>query len=88
MKDGPALYMPDLAVEVQSPGQSDKLMSDKATFYLQHGTHLVWLIYPEKRLVEVLTTDDRALLTEDDRLTGTEILPDFTFTIRDLFTEL
>jgi len=32
--EGAAPYMPDLAIEVQSPGQSDKLMADKADYYL------------------------------------------------------
>lgn len=54
VETGPAPYMPDLAVEVQSPGQSDRLMSDKAAYYLANGSRMVWLVYPDRRLVEVL----------------------------------
>ena len=33
--------LPDLAVEVQSPYQSAKLMRDKADYYLANGTKMV-----------------------------------------------
>lgn len=38
---GAAPYMPDLAVEVQSPGQSDRFMADKAAYYLANGSRMV-----------------------------------------------
>jgi len=82
---GPAPYMPDLAVEVQSPGQSDRLMADKAAYYLAHGSRMVWLVYPDKQLVEVLTADDRHLLTEGDSIDGGDVLPGFSLQVRDLF---
>ena len=85
VRQGPVSQMPDLAVEVQSPGQSDKLMSDKADFYLANGTRLVWLVYPRKRLVEVRTIDDRQLLSGDERLTGGDVLPEFSMTVDDVF---
>jgi Uma2 family endonuclease len=79
--------MPDLAVEVQSPGQTDKLMADKAAYYLANGTRMVWLVYPGKQLVEVLTQADRQLLPIDDTLTGEPLLPGFTLPVRELFPE-
>lgn len=77
-------FMPDLAVEVQSPSQSPKLMGDKADYYLANGTKVVWLIYPDKRLIEVLTPDDRYFLTEEDVLDGGELLPDFRVAVKDI----
>ncbi|HLA41967.1 MAG TPA: Uma2 family endonuclease, partial [Aggregatilineales bacterium] len=68
--EGAAPYMPDLAVEVQSPGQSDRLMTQKAAYYLEHGSRSVCLIYPDHCLVEVLTDDDRYLLTDAAILDG------------------
>lgn len=85
IETGPAPYMPDLAVEVQSPGQSDRFMADKGAFYLAHGSRMVWLIYPEKRLAEILTPDDRHLLTEGDIIEGGEVLPGFSLPVKDLF---
>jgi Uma2 family endonuclease len=87
VRKGAAQYMPDLAVEVQSPDQSDKLMTDKAAYYLAHGTRMVWLVYPEKRIVEVLTLDDRQLLNESATLSGGDVLPNFTLSVHEIFAE-
>lgn len=87
IETGPAPYMPDLAIEVQSPGQSDRLMTDKATYYLAHGSRMVWLVYPDKRLLEVLTLDDRQLLAENDTVEGGDVLPGFSLPVKDIFPE-
>lgn len=84
---GAAPYLPDLAVEVQSPDQSDKFMADKAAYYLANAVRMVWLVYPEKQLVEVLTPDDRHLLNDADTLDGGSVLPGFSLAIRDIFAE-
>ncbi|MCC6805284.1 MAG: Uma2 family endonuclease [Anaerolineae bacterium] len=84
---GAAPFMPDLAVEVQSPDQSDKFMADKAAYYLANGVRMVWLVYPEKRLVEVLTPDDRHLLNDANTLDGGSVLPGFSLAVRDIFAE-
>ena len=85
--EGAAPFMPNLAVEVQSEDQSDKLMSDKATYYLTHGSEMVWLVYPTKRLIEVRTLNDRYLLGETDILSGGDVLPDFSLPIHEIFAE-
>jgi Uma2 family endonuclease len=77
--------MPDLAVEVQSPGQSDRFMSDKAAFYLENGSKMVWLIYPDRQLVEFLTPTERQLLTLDGTISGGDVLPDFSVKVADIF---
>ncbi len=84
---GAAPYMPDLAVEVQSPDQSDAFMVDKARYYLANGTRMVWLIYPDRRLAEVLTADTRHLLTEAGVIDGADLLPGFTLSVRELFPD-
>ncbi len=83
--NAPLSHMPDLAIEIQSPDQSDKLMTDKASYYLANGTRMVWIIYPTKRLVEVLTLTDRKLLTETSTLEGGDLLPEFTLPVREIF---
>jgi Uma2 family endonuclease len=60
-------------------------MSDKAAYYLANGSQMVWLIYPNRRLVEVLTADERYLLTVDGTISGGELLPGFSIAVRDLF---
>jgi Uma2 family endonuclease len=86
-REGAAPYMPDLAVEVQSPGQGDKFMADKAAYYVANGSRMVWLIYPDRRLVEVLMPDDRKLLTAKDALTGGDVLPGFEVQVADIIPE-
>lgn len=85
VEKGAAPYMPDLAVEVQSPDDSLKMMSDKAAYYLANGSRMVWLVYPAKHLVEVLTPTERQILTEDELLEGGDVLPGFQVKIKDIF---
>jgi Uma2 family endonuclease len=78
--------MPDLAVEVKSRTNTYKELREKAAYYLANGSKLVWLVYSEKRLIEVYTLDgDVDILTEDDTLTGGDVLPGFELSVRDIF---
>jgi len=88
VREGAVQHMPDLAVAVKSPDQTDKLMADKADFYLANGSRMVWLIYPRKRLVEVLTPDARYLLSGTDVISGDDVLPGFTMNVSDVFAGL
>lgn len=84
---GAVPQMPDLAVEIQSPGQSDKYMWDTAAYYLANGARMVWLIYPTRQLVEVLTPTTRQLLTINDTIDGGDVLPGFTMPVSACFEE-
>lgn len=44
------MIAPDLAIEVVSPSNRPRQMLNKVEFYLQSGTRLVWLIYPDEAL--------------------------------------
>gem|GEM_PF-3173402 len=46
---------------------------------------MVWLLYPEKQSIEVLTPEDFSYLTANDTLTGGDLLPEFSVTVADLF---
>jgi len=85
VRHGATPYMPDLAAEAQSDGQSDRFMIDKAHLYLANGTRMVWLFYSQQQIVEVLTPTDRHLLTALDTLSGGDMLPGFSVPVRDLF---
>lgn len=85
---GSVPQLPDLAVEVKLPDDSYKSMREKAYRYLAHGTRLVWLVYPEKRKVEVLTHDDFELLGEGDVLTGGDVLAGFAVPVADIFQDM
>lgn len=82
---GATPYMPDLAVEVQSPGQSERFLVDKGRYYLAHGSRMVWLVYPERRTVTVLTPDKQGELSDTATLKGGDVLPGFSVPVQDLF---
>jgi Uma2 family endonuclease len=86
VKRGPVFQMPDLAIEVKSPDDTYTSMRERAQYYLAHGAKVVWLIYPEKRLVEVYRQDaDSELLTGDDTLNGGDVLPNFVLSVHEIF---
>ena len=80
---------PDLAVEVVSPGDSARLLRQKVDRYLQAGTQLVWVIFPDERLIDVYQAGAPTLtLREDDTLDGGAVLPGFTVAAREVFRKL
>ncbi len=79
--------MPDLAIEIKSPEDSYTTLRDKAGYYLANGTKVVWLVYPEKRAVEVLTLDDFEFFYEDDMIEGGDLLPGFSLPVREIFED-
>lgn len=88
VKKGSVPQMPDFAVEIKSPDDSYAKLRKKAAYYLQNGTRLVWLVYPEKRLVEVYRSESNSeILTAEDTLDGGEVLPNFTLPVKDIFVE-
>lgn len=92
--EGSMQRMPDLAVEVKSPGNTQRQLREKAEYLLQNGSRIVWLVYPVSRTVEVCTLTDSGTvpgamqiqtLDENGTLHGGDVLPGFTLAIRDIF---
>ncbi len=83
---GAVKSMPDLAIEVKSPTNTYKQLREKADFYLDNGCKMVWLIYPDKKMVEVYHSDaDIDILMADEMLLGYDLLPDFELPVREIF---
>ncbi len=83
---GAVPLMPELVIEIKTPDDSYKIMRGKAAFYLQNGTKLVWLVYPEKHLIEVCqVVGDIDFLGVDDLLTADDLLPGFAVPVHTLF---
>lgn len=77
---------PDVAFEMLSPRKTSAEMARKLKEYFLAGTGMVWLVDPERRLVEVYTAADCATkLTETDRLDGGDVLPGFKLALPELF---
>ena len=77
---------PDLAVEVVSPSDSPAAVRAKVQDWLEAGTRLVWVVYPDSRSVTVHNqTGQPEELSETDVLSGSPALPEFSVAVRDLF---
>jgi Uma2 family endonuclease len=78
--------VPDVAVEVVSPSDRARDVSDKVMEYLEAGVRQVWLVEPRRRIVTVYEADRSAqVLTDADTIDGDELLPGFSLPVRALF---
>jgi len=50
-----------------------------------NGCKLVWLVYPKKQIVDVITSQAREPFTIDETITGGDVLPDFVIPVREIF---
>ena len=83
---GYAEVVPDLVVEVASPGDRTAAIYDKAQMWLRHGVRLVLIVYPNTRTILALPAEGSArTLNEDDTLDCGEILTGFNCAVRDIF---
>lgn len=79
--------IPASAIEVIST--NDQILSVKAKIkqYFQHGIGVVWLIYPDDKLVEVYTDFKTVhICTEKDMCSAKPALEDYEITAEDLFS--
>ena len=80
---------PNLAIEVLSESNTPGEMKRKRADYFGSGVELVWEFDCDDRTVTVYTAPDtRAVLTEQDVLSGDRVLPDFQLRLAELFAEL
>ncbi len=88
VEQGSVTDMPDLAVEIKSPDDTIKQMRETAEYYLAHGSRLVWLVYPNLRLVEVYRPDaDVEILDAEQALVGHDVLPGFELSVAAVFAD-
>jgi Uma2 family endonuclease len=77
---------PDLAVEVISLSDTYTEVEEKVALWLRHGTQMVVVVNPRRRGVTVYRPGRPVLfLTEEDELSGNDVLPGWTIRVRDLF---
>ncbi|MCS6870587.1 MAG: Uma2 family endonuclease [Anaerolineae bacterium] len=81
--------MPDLAVEVTSPSNTERDMLRKVLLYFAYGAREVWVVYPEERMVRVYTPAAQGAyvrqFAEGEQLTESAVLPNFALNVADLF---
>lgn len=79
--------VPDLTVEVVSPGQAVKTLTNKARRYIQAGVTIAWIILPaSKSAIEF--RKDRPIpinIPPGGELDGEDVIPGFKFELAKLF---
>ena len=87
----PIPFAPDLAVEVASPDQGPEEMAAKARTYLDGGTRLVWVVWPNRLQVEVWhvgrSVGPVAVLSVDAMLDGEDVVPGFAYPVSAVFAD-
>jgi len=78
-------YAPDMAVEVISPSNEAADIRLKIRQLLAGGTALVWIVYPDLRIVDVHTQEGASTLEEGDTLNGGDVLPGFELPVLQIF---
>lgn len=79
-------FAPDLAVEVLSPGNTVNEIDEKINFYFAAGARAVWVFNPKRRTVAVYRSPfDVRILSEQDTLEGSDVLPQFRLELSKLF---
>jgi Uma2 family endonuclease len=81
---------PDLAIEVISPSETPRMVTKKTERYLQAGTVIVWNIHPDDKVVEVWRkAEDGGMhvqsFAEDDTLSDSDLLPEFSLAVSEIF---
>lgn len=77
---------PDLAIDIISPSETSHMVQEKVQDYLNAGTSMIWLVYPNTQtIVEYRSLAQIRQLTPDDSLDGNDVLPGFSYPLRRLF---
>ena len=80
---------PDLAVEVLSPSNTEREISQKAAEYLNAGGKAVWVFDPNGRTLTIHRPGSAPLvLTAEDIVDGEDYLPGFVCPVADMLPRL
>ena len=79
-------FAPDIAVEVVSPSDTILETHERALMWLDAGSALVWMLFPESRSATVYRPNgDITALGEDDVLDAAPVLDEFSVRVSELF---
>ncbi len=79
-------FAPDLAVEVVSPNDTAPEIREKVDLYLDAGTRLVWVLYPDSRkVIAHFPNGTSRAFSESDTLDGGDVLPGLRISVTKLF---
>ena len=85
LKDEACPVIPELVIEIISPGRTFGDMIDKATDYLQAGILLVWIVDTISQTITVFTLSSLPVTFRGNQIISYEILPDLQITPHNIF---
>ena len=84
-----ARFVPELVVELPRPSNTPEEMNRKIREWFEAGVRLVWLVrYPDRTAVEYRSPSKVRHITEDNALSGGDVLPGLTVPLRPVFAAL
>jgi Uma2 family endonuclease len=79
-------FPPDLAVEVVSEYDRASDLRVKIQSYLENGTRLLWVVYPDQRMIDVHRPGQPVIsLSGEATLDGADVLPGFSAMVASIF---
>ena len=79
---------PDIAVEVASPGDRRRRVTDEVGRWQRYGVPLVVVVWPRTRTLDLHRRDRPTVtLAESDEFAADDILPGFRFRVSELFDD-
>ena len=80
-----ARIVPDLVVEVISPGDRKGKVTEKAKLWLSFGVQSVWLVRPNNRTVEILRQDGATRILDETEVLSDTVVPGFEIPVSVIF---
>ena len=78
--------VPDLIVEVASPGDTSSELQTKTEEWLRYGVRMVWIAYPNSQSIAVYSSlDDSLIFNVGNEISGDPVLPGFRCPVEDIF---
>lgn len=84
-REKPYLIAPDLAVEIVSKHDRFAEIDEKVADYLRDGVRLIWVIDAHRHKVVVYSGQQQQRLSEQDALSGGDVIPGFSVPVASLF---
>jgi len=84
-EDEPCPVVPELVIEIISPGQTFAEMIQKATDYLLAGVDQIWIVDTKAQAITVFERDRLPQTFWVDSTISTHALPNFLLKVADLF---
>lgn len=79
---------PILAVEIAGEDEEERVLQEKARWYLEHGVSWVWLVLPETREVVVIGAAYAERFARGARLPATDSLPGLEPEVAKFFAQI